>query len=129
MGIHQKMHILLTDAPEAQVNAMELPVTPQKKLTGKFDLLHVFVNSMQALEEAFVKQMPYLKPAGMLGVSWPKSGKQGTDLNLKTVIRIGYDHGMVESKCISIDDTWSALKFTFPQKGKKYHNSYGTLKH
>ena len=32
----------------------------------------------------------------MLWISWPKGGRLGTDLNLKIVIPIGYDLGMVE---------------------------------
>ncbi|GMA54302.1 hypothetical protein GCM10025857_56590 [Alicyclobacillus contaminans] len=69
----------------------------------------------------------YLKPKGALWVSWPKAGKLGTDLTMKSVIKIGYDLNMVESKCILIDETWSALKFTFPKAGKVYINSYGSL--
>jgi hypothetical protein len=51
----------------------------------------------------------------------------GSDLALPTVIGIGYRHGLVESTCLRIDDTWSGLKFTFPKPGKTYANSYGTL--
>ena len=61
-------------------------------------------------------------------MSWPKNGKLETDLKLTTVIRLGYDHVLVESKTISIDGTWSAIKFTHPKHGKVYANSYGQLK-
>ena len=47
--------------------------------------------------------------------------------NIKVVIRIGYSHGLVESTALRIDDTWSALKFSWPKVEKEYHNSYGTL--
>ena len=67
------------------------------------------------------------RPGGMLWVSWPKGGRLGTDLTLPTVIAIGYDLGLVESTCLRVDDTWSALKFTHPKPGKTYRNSYGTL--
>ena len=63
----------------------------------------------------------------MLWVSWPKGKQLGTDLALPHVIRIGYSHGLVESSCLSVDATWSALKFTHPKKGKTYNNSYGKL--
>jgi len=63
----------------------------------------------------------------MLWVSWPKARKLGTDLSLPTVIKLGYSNGLVESTCLSVDDTWSALKFTHPKKGKNYHNSHGAL--
>ena len=64
----------------------------------------------------------------MLWASWPKGEKLGTDLNIKTVIKLGYDYGLVESTCLRIDAIWSGLKFTHPKKGKVYHNSYGKLK-
>ena len=50
-----------------------------------------------------------------------------TDLVLPEVIRIGYRHGLVESKTLSVDATWSAIKFTHPVAGKVYKNSYGQL--
>lgn len=50
-----------------------------------------------------------------------------SDLTVQTVISIGYDCNMVESKAVSIDGTWSALKFTFPRPKTIYVNGYGTL--
>lgn len=50
-----------------------------------------------------------------------------TDLSLHHVIRIGYNHGLVESTCLSVNDTWSALKFTWPKSGKAYNNSHAVL--
>lgn len=63
----------------------------------------------------------------MLWVSWPKAGQLNTDLNMKIVIQLGYDLGMVESICLSIDEVWSAIKFTHPLTGKTYNNQYGQL--
>ncbi len=70
---------------------------------------------------------PHLKPWGTLWLSWPKGKRLGSDLGLPKVIEIGYNHGLVESTCLRVDDTWAALKFTHPKKGKVYHNRYGTL--
>lgn len=55
-------------------------------------------------------------------------GKQhASDLSLPEVIRIGYNHSLVESKTISVNHTWSAIKFTHPRPGRQYNNSYGKL--
>ena len=62
-----------------------------------------------------------------LWVSWPKGGKLGTDLNIKIVIKLGYEFGLVESTCLCVNKTWSGLKFTHMKKGKIYNNSYGKL--
>ena len=63
----------------------------------------------------------------MLWVSWPKNRQLGTDLSLPEVIRIGYRHGLVESKTLSVNATWSAIKFTHPVAGKVYNNAFGQL--
>lgn len=129
LGIREGVRAFLVHAPAEAVDAIQLP--PLKlatKLTGKFDYIHFFAKSQEEFNDIFPKLKTHLKPTGMLWVSWPKNRKLGTDLTLPKVINLGYKHGLVESKTISIDTTWSALKFTHPRKGKVYRNSYGKLK-
>lgn len=129
MGIKEGARAFFVNAPAESVEAMNLPpVERAEKLTGDFDYIHFFAKSQEELNERFPKLKTHLKATGMLWVSWPKSGKLGTDLRLPKVIDIGYSHGLVESKALSIDATWSALKFTHPKAGKVYNNSFGKLK-
>ena len=129
MGIKENSRAIFMDAPADAIEAMQLPgMDMAKKLTGMFDLIQLFVKNEAGLKKAFPKLKKVLKPEGMLWVSWPKSGQLDTDLSLPTVIHIGYGYGLVESTCLSINSTWSALKFTHPKKGKVYNNSYGKLK-
>ncbi len=129
MGIKENMRAFFLDAPEESVNAIQLPFLDlDTNLTGEFDYIHLFVRNQTDFHKNFPALKKHLKPSGMLWVSWPKSGQQGTDLTLTTVIKIGYDYGLVESKTLSIDATWSAIKFTHPKPGKVYQNSYGKLK-
>ena len=79
------------------------------------------------MDDLFAKLKTNLKPTGMLWLSWPKGKKLGTDLTLPVIIKIGYGHGLVESTCLSVDATWSGLKFTHPKKDKTYNDSYGQL--
>ena len=128
MGIKPGIRAHLVAAPSPAVLALQLPtlvISPE--LDGQFDYLHLFTTSQICVEDSFPILKGHLTAAGMLWVSWPKAKKLGTDLSLPTVIRIGYSHGMVESTCLSVDDTWSALKFTHPKPGKTYNNSHGTL--
>lgn len=129
MGIKPGSRAHLAGAPASAVSAMQLPalvVLPE--LGGQFDYLHLFTTSQVDMGESFPKLMPHVASSGMLWVAWPKAKQLGTDLNLPTVIRIGYSYGMVESTCLSVDNTWSALKFTHPKPGKVYNNSHGTLR-
>ena len=128
MGVKPGLRAYLRDAPATAVTAMGLPdLDVPETLTGELDYLHLFVVTQDRLREQFGELRDRLRPGGMLWVSWPKGGKLGTDLTIKSVIAIGYELNMVESTCLRIDEVWSGLKFTHPRPGKTYANSYGTL--
>ena len=128
MGIKTGVKAILIDAPAEAIDSLNLPdLEMSDKLTGAFDYIHLFVKEQSTLSERFPVLKSRLNSTGMLWVSWPKSGQLGTDLNIKNIIKIGYGFGLVESTCLSINSTWSGLKFTHPKKGKVYQNSYGKL--
>ena len=129
IGVKQGMRMILVDAPTSAVEALGLSTEVlAPKLVGMFDYIHLFARLQEDLNTAFPKLKRHLRETGMLWISWPKGRGLGSDLTLQEIIRIGYDHGLVESKTISADATWSAIKFTFPKEGKQYNNSYGQLK-
>jgi hypothetical protein len=128
MGIKEGTRAIFLNAPEAARRAIDPPsLDVASELAGEFDYIHLFARTQAELDDTFPKLKAHLKPPGMLWVSWPKNKKLGTDLALPKVIEIGYNHGLVESKTLSVDATWSAIKFTYPKKGKVYSNSYGRL--
>lgn len=128
MGLKDGVRAIFVDAPETALGAIDPPeLDVATDLAGSFDYIHIFARSRTELDDKFPKLREHLEPTGMLWVSWPKNRKLGTDLTLPEVISIGYRHGLVESKCLSVDATWSALKFTHPVKGRVYNNSYGRL--
>ena len=119
MGVKPGLRAYLRDAPATAVTAMGLPdLDVPETLTGELDYLHLFVVTQDRLREQFGELRDRLRPGGMLWVSWPKGGKLGTDLTIKSVIAIGYELNMVESTCLRIDEVWSGLKFTHPKPGK-----------
>src|SRR5688572_12077275 len=128
MGIKEGGRAIFVDAGETALEAIDPPsLDVASELAGEFDYIHLFARTRAELDDAFPKLKAHLEPRGMLWVSWPKNKKLGTDLALPKVIEIGYTHGLVESKTLSVDATWSAMKFTHPKKGKVYNNSYGQL--
>jgi len=128
MGIKENTKAIFVNSDEEAIKNIKLPVLDiAAKLDSDFDYIHLFVKKQSEFIKHFLKLKEHLKPTGMLWVSWPKGRKLETDLNIKTVIKLGYDFGLVESTCLSINETWSALKFTHPKKGKVYNNSYGKL--
>lgn len=128
IGVKNNYRTIFVDAPIGIVELFELPsIENVNKLMGEFDYIHFFVKDKSKLEEKFPLLKQYIKLSGMLWISWPKSGQLGTDLNLKKIINIGYSFGLVESTTISVNQVWSAIKFTYPKKDKIYQNSYGIL--
>jgi len=129
MGIKQGSRTIFIHAPADRLPLLHLPeLNISSHLSGYFDYIHLFSTTLQELEQHCNKLYTHLRPAGMMWVSWPKAKQLGTDLNIKNVIKTGYDHGLVESKNLSLDSIWTALKFTHPKKNKVYNNSYGKLK-
>jgi len=129
MGIKEKKSTYFENAPKEAVEDMHLPeLNISKTLKGEFDYIHFFAKTQAEQTELFPKLKAHLKLEGMLWVSWPKGRQLDTDLTLPIVIKIGYEFGLVESTCLSVNDTWSALKFTHPKKGKIYNNSHAKLK-
>lgn len=128
MGLKPGFRAIYINAPAEAVQAIDAPeLDLENTLRGEFDYIHLFVTRQEEFHEHFPILKPHLKQSGTLWVSWPKAGQLKTDLTLTKVIEMGYNYGLVESKTLSIDATWSALKFTHPKPGKIYHNSYGTL--
>jgi hypothetical protein len=129
MGIKEDARAIFIDAPPGAIKSIDPPdLDVASSLRGNFDYIHFFTTKQTALQNKFPKLKEHLDENGMLWISWPKARQKDTDLTLTAVIKTGYDYGLVESKTLSIDPTWSALKFTHPKKGKIYNNSYGKLK-
>lgn len=112
------MRSILVDAPPEALEVLDLwDDDVSQKLTGSFNYIHLFVKHREHLDATFPKLRDHLNSDGMLWISWPTGRGLGTDLTLYIIIEIGYSHGLVESKTISVDPTWSAIKFTFPKEG------------
>jgi hypothetical protein len=44
-------------------------------------------------------------------IGYPKGGQLGTDLNRDRLVAALADHGVQPVRQVSLDDTWSALRF------------------
>lgn len=129
LGLKSGARGLLVNAPGGVAEQLGCSgATFARSLAGSFTYLHAVFTESRELVARFDTLKHHLAEGGALWVSWPKAGQLETDLSLKKVIEIGYDHGLVESKTIGIDATWSAIKFTWPKSGKVYRNSHGTLR-
>jgi len=128
LGVTPNMRTLFINAPDDFSKNAAFPLLDLKqKRIGTFDYIHYFVITQKEFHKHFPILKNHLNTKGMLWLSWPKSKRKLTDLNIQKVIELGYTYGLVESKVVSIDEIWSAIKFTHPINGKIYNNSYGQL--
>jgi hypothetical protein len=83
-----------------------------KEPTHSFDLVHLFVSSVQELGERAPQALAAVKPAGFLWISYPKkSGKIKTDIHRDVGWDAVREAGFEGVSLISIDETWSAMRF------------------
>jgi len=79
---------------------------------GEVDFVHLFVKNKNELEQFIGKALKSIKFDGLLWISYPKgSSKVETDLNRDILWNLLKDKGIRPVTQISIDGTWSAMRF------------------
>jgi hypothetical protein len=87
-------------------------VVLDQELNGMYDLIHAFFKQMSVLDTQIVELKSALVESGILWISYPKqSAKQDTNLNRDILRELLLKKGLKAVTQISIDDTWSALRF------------------
>lgn len=92
------------------------PLPPGAGLvTGKqapLDFVQVFVKNLKEVERDMPGAVKSLKNDGLLWVCYPKGGaKSGTDLNRDILWAAMKKYGLAGVSLVSIDSTWSAMRF------------------
>jgi hypothetical protein len=73
-----------------------------------------FTTSRDSLEQRFEGLKATLDPADGLWIAWPKkAAKLESDLTFEIVQGVGLEHGLVDNKSCSIDESWQALRFVY----------------
>jgi len=79
---------------------------------GKYDVVHVFAKDSKVLNRDAPKALKAVKPGGIVWMSYPKkSAKVETDITRDQGWDSLNEAGWRPVTQISIDDTWSALRF------------------
>jgi hypothetical protein len=79
---------------------------------GSCDLVHLFVSSRMELEERAPQVLEAVKHAGFLWISYPKkTSKIKTDIHRDAGWDVVKNAGWEGIALISVDDTWSAMRF------------------
>jgi len=97
---------LLGDFPEG------VELSTEVSGDGQFDVVHAYVSSRSDLDRLAEPAMSNLKPGGALWFSYPKkSSKVKTDMDRDNNWEPLTGAGLRVVTAISIDDTWSGLRF------------------
>ncbi len=91
----------------------ELPdnVTITNSLEGEFNLIHFFVIKRKKLEEGLSQLKDALREDGLLWVSYPKGSQLNTNINRESIAAYARSLGLKAVTQVSVDHTWSALRF------------------
>ncbi|WP_282942040.1 YdeI/OmpD-associated family protein [Paenibacillus sp. RC67] len=107
--------ILIMNAPEGYIERVT-PVPEEAHMdqqpSGEYDLVHLFVTGVDELNTQGPEAIKAIKQDGLLWISYPKkSSKIKTDLNRDSGWETINDAGFEGIALISIDGTWSAMRF------------------
>jgi hypothetical protein len=106
--------VLLVNEPEeynTKLGKLPKNVSLVSKPTGQVDFIQVFISSKSELESQLVRLKPFLKPQGLLWVTYPKgTSKKKTDVNRDVIREYAESTGLQAVALVAVDETWSALR-------------------
>ena len=118
LGIKPKQRLIILNAPEGYSERIgtllpedvELLTAPAS--SGNFDVVLQFVHNKAEVEKDTSKAIEMVIHGGRLWLSYPKqSSKVPTDINRDIIWKIFPNSEWRPVTQISIDETWSALRF------------------
>jgi hypothetical protein len=79
---------------------------------GHFDVVQAFVRTKADVDKRAAVVVKSAKPGGVIWLCWPKqSSHVETELNRDVLFEHAQRHGLRAVSNVSIDETWSALRF------------------
>jgi hypothetical protein len=113
--IRENYTVLLVNAPDGYRDLLtDLPkgVEIVSSSSEPVDFVHLFVRDRAELEAHLESTNSLVKKGGLLWVSYPKgTSKIKTDINRDSIWAYSKTLGIRPVTQISIDDTWSAMRF------------------
>ena len=119
MRVKPKMKARVLYAPEGYPSG-EGALDPSAK-EEPADFVHLFVSSRQELEIRLPEALEYLGTGTLFWISYPKaSGKNRPDINRDSLWDASIPYGIHPVSQVSLDETWSAVRFSLNEPGKVY---------
>jgi hypothetical protein len=106
--------VLLVNEPEgykARLGKLPKNVSLVSKPSGQVDFIQVFISSKSDLESQLGRLKAFLKPQGLLWVTYPKgTSKKNADVNRDIIREYAESIGLQAVALVAVDETWSALR-------------------
>ena len=115
--VREGYRVAVIDAPQGYESLLgELPknVTMVTELSGTFDWIQYFVVKRSNLESELDNLKRALADEAPLWIAYPKANQKETDLNRDTLATVAATYGPRPVAQVSVDETWSALRFRVP---------------
>jgi len=127
LQIKPNTRVLVLGAPDdydASLAPLPEGVTVATAARGQFDVVHLFVKAARELEKNGPKAISAVREGGVLWISYPKkSSKVSTDLTRDAGWKAIEEAGWGGVAQVSIDETWSALRFKLEAEVARKPNS------
>jgi hypothetical protein len=115
LRILPRQDVLILHPPDGYLEALgDFPEDTRVAtgISGQYDLVHAFFTHNRPLDDQIGQIKSALQEDGILWISYPKqSARQDTDLNRDILRRYLAGKGLKAVAQVSIDETWSALRF------------------
>jgi hypothetical protein len=114
LGVRPGDRLALLEAPPDFELDLPDDVTVARRLAGHCDVVLLFTTRRRELERRIDRIGVAIAPAGMAWIAWPKrAAKVATDMTEHVVRDVALPRGLVDTKVVAIDDTWSGLKLVW----------------
>jgi len=115
LRLPQEGKVLVLQSPEGYLQELGLEDTAaqfEQDLSGQYDFVQLFTVTVDELEKFGPQALKAIKPDGLLWLCYPKgSSKLVADLSRDKGWDIVKAAGFEGVSLVSIDDTWSAMRF------------------
>ena len=120
MKLKSGLKAAVINAPANYVDTLKHDTALSPTLRGKFDWIHIFVQTRTELDALAPKAAKALRPESILWISFPKgASKIQTDLTRDK----GWDNvkelGLKWVNLVSVNDTWSAFALRPYKEGEE----------
>ena len=121
LGFKEHFLVKLINEPANYFELLgDVPNDITYSLSDSYDIIHFFVNEIEAFENQLIQLKNEIKQNGSIWISWhKKTSKLPTELTEDIIRNTALAMGLVDVKVCAVDEIWSGLKLVIRLKDRK----------